>query len=116
MYFAFNFSRFEEGNSNEPEKSGFAPHNDVSDEESPPRQPRNESNRNSGAQIAPPPSLLESVETNTTQIQEKPSYGVPYGASSVAAKIMAKYGFKVRINHWFICMLNNYYFYIILLK
>lgn len=87
--------RFEDSNDNDM-KSGFAPHNDHSDEESPPRQQRNDSARNAGAQIAPPPSLLESVDTNLSQPQEKQlSYGAPYTASSVAAKIMAKYGFKV---------------------
>ncbi|XP_055689354.1 splicing factor 45 [Lutzomyia longipalpis] len=42
-----------------------------------------------GAAIAPPPSLQENL------VSEKSSAGnVTYGTSSVAAKIMAKYGFK----------------------
>lgn len=55
-----------------------------------------------GAAIAPPPSLQESEPpsppTPSLQIFEKPEKPIVvggYGANSVAAKIMAKYGFKV---------------------
>lgn len=49
-----------------------------------------------GAAIAPPPSLQESspILTGNNEIKLPTSVIVPYGASSVAAKIMAKYGFK----------------------
>uniref|UniRef100_A0A1B0CYX6 Splicing factor 45 n=1 Tax=Phlebotomus papatasi TaxID=29031 RepID=A0A1B0CYX6_PHLPP len=45
-----------------------------------------------GAAIAPPPSLQE----NSTVVSEKSALAnvAAYGSSSVAAKIMAKYGFK----------------------
>ncbi|XP_066584757.1 splicing factor 45 isoform X2 [Prorops nasuta] len=44
-----------------------------------------------GAAIAPPPSLQESIEVSTPATRP-PNMG--YATSSVAAKIMAKYGFK----------------------
>lgn len=47
--------------------------------------------RNAGAAIAPPPSLQESTPVILPQ---NPNITAPYGSSSVAAKIMAKYGFK----------------------
>lgn len=49
--------------------------------------------RNAGAAIAPPPSLQETVLPSPNT--EKPGFSIGgYGGSSVAAKIMAKYGFK----------------------
>lgn len=47
-----------------------------------------------GAAIAPPPSLQDSLNVSNNEIKLPTSVIVPYGASSVAAKIMAKYGFK----------------------
>ncbi|KAH0564223.1 splicing factor 45 [Cotesia glomerata] len=51
-----------------------------------------------GAAIAPPPSLQESAEVImpliSTPIRPPTTPGVGYTTSSVAAKIMAKYGFK----------------------
>ncbi|KAK0083243.1 hypothetical protein PV325_009103 [Microctonus aethiopoides] len=51
-----------------------------------------------GAAIAPPPSLQESgVElspSSSTPTRSAPTAGLGYTTSSVAAKIMAKYGFK----------------------
>jgi splicing factor 45 len=45
-----------------------------------------------GAAIAPPPSLQESSELPPPPPRQSPNLG--YATSSVAAKIMAKYGFK----------------------
>lgn len=45
-----------------------------------------------GAAIAPPPSLQESSELPPPPPRQSPNLG--YTTSSVAAKIMAKYGFK----------------------
>lgn len=45
-----------------------------------------------GAAIAPPPSLQESTELPPPAPRQQTSLG--YSTSSVAAKIMAKYGFK----------------------
>lgn len=64
------------------------------------------SNRSSGAAIAPPASLQENVTTMQTftsinDAKVPSNVAVPY-TSSVAAKIMAKYGFKV--NFIFICI------------
>lgn len=51
-----------------------------------------------GAAIAPPPSLQESSESQSppapTPPRPPPTTGLGYTTSSVAAKIMAKYGFK----------------------
>lgn len=48
-----------------------------------------------GVAIAPPPSLQESVtESPPFLVTTPPSSSNSYGASSVAARIMAKYGFK----------------------
>lgn len=46
-----------------------------------------------GAAIAPPPSLQESSEL-PPPTQPRPPTSIGYATSSVAAKIMAKYGFK----------------------
>lgn len=57
--------------------------------------------RTGGAAIAPPLSLQESIPIITPFAHDGKAIGmsanvtVPYGSSSVAAKIMAKYGFKV---------------------
>lgn len=51
--------------------------------------------RTGGAAIAPPPSLQEPSSPVDTSASPKP---VPsFGGSSVAAKIMAKFGYKVCI-------------------
>lgn len=47
-----------------------------------------------GAAIAPPPSLQDSLNVSNNEIKLPTSVIVPYGTNSVAAKIMAKYGFK----------------------
>lgn len=49
---------------------------------------------NAGAAIAPPPSLQESQPEIPPPPPPKPSLNQGYTTSSVAAKIMAKYGFK----------------------
>lgn len=49
---------------------------------------------NAGAAIAPPPSLQESQAEIPPPPPPKPSLNQGYTTSSVAAKIMAKYGFK----------------------
>lgn len=54
--------------------------------------PSSSQNRTAGAAIAPPPSLQES--TPIIPFQSAGSTSSSYGSSSVAAKIMAKYGFK----------------------
>lgn len=56
------------------------------------------SKRSAGAAIAPPPSLTVDVPAVTPPSPATPPRGFSlggYGSSSVAAKIMAKYGFKV---------------------
>lgn len=51
--------------------------------------------RTGGAAIAPPPSLQESTPASDPPSGAKP---IPsFGGSSVAAKIMAKFGYKVWI-------------------
>lgn len=66
--------------------------------------PSNQQSRGAGAAIAPPLSLQESTPiippfaASAGQAENKQNSAnvtVPYGTSSVAAKIMAKYGFKV---------------------
>ncbi|XP_055613930.1 splicing factor 45 [Uranotaenia lowii] len=85
-----NLSKMHNNNDDGPgsKKSGFAGRPTSDDEEE--FQPSG--NRSSGAAIAPPSSLQES----TAQIPDgvKMSQLTAYGGSSVAAKIMAKYGFK----------------------
>ena len=71
-----NNSLVKSGFSRKPDSEGSS----SEDEDSKPSAPRT-----GGAAIAPPPSLQENVES-------KPS---SFGGASVAAKIMAKYGFKV---------------------
>lgn len=78
-------------------KSGFAGRKD-SDEEEEEEKP---ATRVGGVAIAPPPSLQEPMPP--TESPRPPAatpvsgdkYGLAFGGS-VAAKIMAKYGFKVR--------------------
>lgn len=61
--------------------------------------------RTGGAAIAPPPSLQETEPVSNSPPPPLPTFEKPekplvvggYGANSVAAKIMAKYGFKVII-------------------
>ncbi|CAH0557080.1 unnamed protein product [Brassicogethes aeneus] len=70
--------------------SGFAGRwADEEDMEPIQKQPR----PSGGAAIAPPPSLQEPLEP-VPLFPNKPQPSTSYGASSIAAKIMAKYGFK----------------------
>ncbi|CAF4791699.1 splicing factor 45 [Pieris napi] len=83
-------------------KSRFGDDDAIPEKTMIPMQPEEEeaeeiSKRAAGAAIAPPPSLT--VETPSTPLLSNapaaPSFSLGgYGASSVAAKIMAKYGFK----------------------
>lgn len=77
-------------------KSGFAGRKD-SDEEEEEEKP---ATRVGGVAIAPPPSLQEPTPPNESpRSPAAPLSGEKYGlgfGGSVAAKIMAKYGFKVR--------------------
>jgi len=90
--------RFNGGESPPPKFSGFGGRPDEADEydKSPPKPPSGSASRYGGAAIAPPPSLQESVPIIpvNNEIKLPTSVIVPYGSSSVAAKIMAKYGFK----------------------
>lgn len=91
-------SRFNGGESPPPKFSGFGGRPDEADDydKSPPKASSSSGSRYGGAAIAPPPSLQEStpiIPTNN-EIKLPTSVVVPYGSSSVAAKIMAKYGFK----------------------
>ncbi|GLH04759.1 Splicing factor, putative [Gryllus bimaculatus] len=83
--------RFE--NSDDRRKSGFAGRRESDEEEEEKEKPVTP--RASGVAIAPPPSLHEGASpgeaTKTPVSGEK--YGLSFGGS-VAAKIMAKYGFK----------------------
>lgn len=79
--------------------SGFGGRPDEEDayERSSPPASSSQGPRTGGAAIAPPPSLQESTPiipafANLTAAGKDAAYG----ANSVAAKIMAKYGFKVR--------------------
>lgn len=76
-------------------KSGFAGRKD-SDEEEEEEKP---ATRVGGVAIAPPPSLQETTPpTESPRTPAAPLSGDKYGLAfggSVAAKIMAKYGFKV---------------------
>lgn len=80
-----------------PTLSGFAGRWEAEEEEARvelPKVPRS----SGGVAIAPPPSLREEPIPETLSPSPSPSTPPPapttYGASSVAAKIMAKYGFK----------------------
>ncbi|XP_055386363.1 splicing factor 45 [Condylostylus longicornis] len=74
--------------------SGFAGRSNDEDsyEKSPPSATPS---RTSGVAIAPPPSLQESTAIIPEKLElSNANVTTPYGTSSVAAKIMAKYGFK----------------------
>lgn len=82
-------NRNENRDASPPQKySGFAGRSDDLDDykKSPPAQ------RSGGAAIAPPPSLQES--TPIIPALQNTNAASSYGSGSVAAKIMAKYGFK----------------------
>lgn len=83
-----DISRFEPPDDRQLRKSGFAGRRDSDSEE---EEVVVERPRITGAAIAPPPSLQESTSAPAAE----PAASTPkvYGAS-VAAKIMAKYGFK----------------------
>ncbi|XP_030377359.1 splicing factor 45 [Scaptodrosophila lebanonensis] len=70
--------------------SGFGQRQNDEDKYSPP-PPGSVANKGGGAAIAPPPSLQEISIDNG---DGSSNVTIPYSASSVAAKIMAKYGFK----------------------
>lgn len=82
------YSRFEPGTpQGRTVPSGFAgTRHDSDEEEVEPERPV----RAGGVAIAPPPSLQESTTTTPPPPETQKAYG-----ASVAAKIMAKYGFKV---------------------
>lgn len=101
-------SRFNENDSPPPTPqatknkfSGFGGRAD--EEDSYDRSPPTAATTRTGAAIAPPLSLQESIPIIPPFSQDGKALGmsanvsVPYGSSSVAAKIMAKYGFKVSI-------------------
>ncbi|XP_031619196.1 splicing factor 45 [Contarinia nasturtii] len=78
-------------NDSPPQKfSGFAGRSDDLDDYK--KSPPNPSQRSIGAAIAPPPSLQES--TPIIPALQNTNVSNSYGGGSVAAKIMAKYGFK----------------------
>ncbi|XP_068139974.1 splicing factor 45 [Drosophila tropicalis] len=70
--------------------SGFSQRQSEEDRYSPPA-PGSMAKQGGGAAIAPPPSLQEISIDNG---DGSSNVTIPYSASSVAAKIMAKYGFK----------------------
>ncbi|XP_067625532.1 splicing factor 45 [Eurosta solidaginis] len=71
--------------------SGFAQRQAEEENYSPPQQGSVSSK--GGAAIAPPPSLQE-ISINNENGDGSSNVTIPYSASSVAAKIMAKYGFR----------------------
>lgn len=77
--------------------SGFAGRWAEEDEEEE-HQPQPKSSRSTGAAIAPPPSLQETVEVIPAilkpQLRPIETAGAGGAGGSIAAKIMAKYGFK----------------------
>lgn len=78
--------------------SGFGGRPDEEDSyerSSPPSGSDRQGPRSGGAAIAPPPSLQESTPIIPAFANMVAAGKDPYGSSSVAAKIMAKYGFKV---------------------
>lgn len=86
-------NRNEQNRDSPPQKySGFAGRSEDVDDYNKKSPPPPSQSRGSGAAIAPPPSLQES----TPIIPALQNANVPssYGGGSVAAKIMAKYGFK----------------------
>jgi len=77
-------------NTDERRKTGFSGFGGRKDSDSEEDEPK-PMNRIPGAAIAPPPSLQESFVSSPAP-QQSSSIG---GGMGVAAKIMAKYGFKV---------------------
>uniref|UniRef100_A0A034VW74 Splicing factor 45 n=1 Tax=Bactrocera dorsalis TaxID=27457 RepID=A0A034VW74_BACDO len=71
--------------------SGFGQRQTEEESYSPP--PQGSVSSKGGAAIAPPPSLQE-ISINNENGDGSSNVTIPYSASSVAAKIMAKYGFK----------------------
>ncbi|XP_053958435.1 splicing factor 45 [Anastrepha ludens] len=71
--------------------SGFGQRQSEEENYSPP--PQGSVSSKGGAAIAPPPSLQE-ISINNENGDGSSNVTIPYSASSVAAKIMAKYGFK----------------------
>ncbi|XP_039951413.1 splicing factor 45 [Bactrocera neohumeralis] len=71
--------------------SGFGQRQTEEENYSPP--PQGSVSSKGGAAIAPPPSLQE-ISINNENGDGSSNVTIPYSASSVAAKIMAKYGFK----------------------
>lgn len=88
--------RNERSDSPPPHKfTGFAGRSDDIDDykkSSPPPQQQQQQQRAVGAAIAPPPSLQESTPIIPALLNTNAANS--YGGGSVAAKIMAKYGFK----------------------
>jgi splicing factor 45 len=72
--------------------SGFGGRQNLSDEEEEFKPAA--SNRSGGAMIAPPPSLQDFTAGNSSNGSNSMAQISGYGSSSVAQKIMAKYGFK----------------------
>lgn len=72
--------------------SGFGQRPQLEDDYSPPRASMGIS-KSGGAAIAPPSSLQE-VSIGNDSSDNSSNVTIPYSASSVAAKIMAKYGFR----------------------
>jgi len=71
---------------------GFASKHESDEEEEPPK-PRVQ--RSGGAAIAPPPSLQEKPRSPPVSLVGPKSVGNTFEGGSVAAKIMAKFGYKV---------------------
>ena len=72
-------------------KSGLSGRRNSDDDE---EEERDRSNRVGGVAIAPPPSLQESKSEISTTSPKVGHPNVSFAGSAVAAKIMAKYGFK----------------------
>ncbi|XP_058799588.1 splicing factor 45 [Phymastichus coffea] len=86
-------SRRTESHFDEPQLSNIAAMNSIDRDEE--RSERATFRSNAGAAIAPPPSLQESQEpAPLAPPPTKSTLNQGYATSSVAAKIMAKYGFK----------------------
>lgn len=77
-----------------PVKSGFSARPTSDEEDNYNKSPPSQSNSRSGAAIAPPPSLQDEGVTINPEILKGSNVTINYGSSSVAAKIMAKYGFR----------------------
>ncbi|EEB15661.1 Splicing factor, putative [Pediculus humanus corporis] len=72
-------------------KSGLSGRRNSDDDE---EEERDRSNRVGGVAIAPPPSLQESKSEISTTSPKVGHPNISFAGSAVAAKIMAKYGFK----------------------